>query len=45
MRRPIQYERLTLKNFTGNLIRQGGTFLGTTNKGNPFRFRMSNGSY
>ena len=38
MRRPIQYEKLTLKHFTGNLMRQGGTFLGTTNKDNPFRF-------
>ena len=23
MKRPLQYEKLTLKNFTGNLIRQG----------------------
>tara|TARA_B100001123_G_scaffold222590_1_gene250688 strand:- start:1613 stop:2692 length:1080 start_codon:yes stop_codon:yes gene_type:complete len=45
MQRPLQYEKLTPKNFTGNLIRQGGTFLGTTSSGNPFRFRMNNGSY
>ena len=44
MQRPIQYEKLSLKNFTGNLIRQGGTFLGTTSSGNPFRFRMKDGS-
>jgi len=43
--RPLQYEKLTKNNFTGNLIRQGGTFLGTTSKGNPFRFRMKDGSY
>ena len=41
----LQYEELTLKNFTGNLIRQGGTFLGTTSRGNPFRYRMKNGTY
>ena len=36
MTRPLQYEKLSLKHFTGNLIRQGGTFLGTSTKGNPF---------
>ncbi len=45
MYRPIQYEKLSLKNFSGNLIRQGGTFLGTTNKGNPFKYPMSNGGF
>ncbi|MBI29288.1 MAG: Pyrophosphate--fructose 6-phosphate 1-phosphotransferase [Alphaproteobacteria bacterium MarineAlpha5_Bin11] len=45
MQRPLQYEKLTLKRFTGNLIRQGGTFLGTTSSGNPFRFKMENGKY
>ena len=36
---------LIKKNFKGNLIRQGGTFLGTTSSGNPFRFLMKDGSY
>ena len=45
MYRPLQYEKLSLKNFSGNLIRQGGTFLGTTNKGNPFKYPMPNGSF
>ena len=45
MYRPLQYEKLSLKHFSGNLIRQGGTFLGTTNKGNPFKYRMPNGSF
>ena len=45
MQRPIQYEKLTLNHFKGNLIRQGGTFLGTTSSGNPFRFLMKDGSY
>lgn len=30
--------------FDGNLLRQGGTILGTTNKGNPFAFPMPDGS-
>ena len=45
MTRPLQYEKLTLNSFKGNLIRQGGTFLGTTNKDNPFRFPMGYGRY
>ncbi|MDA9162860.1 ROK family protein, partial [Alphaproteobacteria bacterium] len=30
--------------FSGSLLRQGGTFLGTTNKGNPFEFPMPDGT-
>jgi len=45
MTRPLQYEKLSLKHFTGNLIRQGGTFLGTSTKGNPFRYPIKNGLY
>ena len=30
--------------FTGTVMRQGGTILGTTNKGNPFAFPMADGS-
>ena len=30
--------------FDGTLIRQSGTFLGSTNKGNPFAFEMPDGS-
>ena len=45
MKRPIEYEHLKLNHFTGTLIRQGGTFLGTTNTGNPFRFPMGRGLF
>jgi phosphofructokinase-like protein len=30
--------------FTGTVMRQGGTVLGTTNKGNPFAYAMPDGS-
>ncbi len=30
--------------FDGNILRQGGTILGTTNKGNPFAFPMPDGT-
>ena len=45
MNRPVSYTKLDYNTFSGNLLRQGGTFLGTTNKGNPFKFPMSDGSF
>ncbi len=42
--RPLEIEKLTYKSFEGFLIKQGGTFLGTNSKGNPFRF-FKNGKY
>ncbi len=42
--RPLQYEVLTPDFFSGDVMRRGGTILGTTNKGNPFAFPMSDGS-
>jgi 6-phosphofructokinase 1 len=42
--RPVLAERLELALFTGNLLRQGGTILGTTNKDNPFAFPLADGS-
>lgn len=42
--RPVRYEVLTPESFTGNILRQGGTILGTTNKGDPFSFPMADGS-
>jgi 6-phosphofructokinase 1 len=44
MRRPADYEELSLGVFTGNILRMGGTILGTTNKGDPFAFPMPDGS-
>ena len=33
------------KTFEGYLLRQGGTFLGSTNKGNPFKFPLGDGQF
>jgi len=44
IKRPLDIERLTYKSFKGFLIKQGGTFLGTNSKGNPFRF-LHRGKY
>jgi 6-phosphofructokinase 1 len=44
MRRPIDHEELTLGIFTGNILRMGGTILGTTNRGDPFAFPMPDGT-
>ena len=41
MDRPLRYEQLELKIFTGNILRMGGTILGTTNEGDPFDFPIS----
>lgn len=41
---PPRTRILTLNEFDGNLLRQGGTILGTTNKGDPFAFVMPDGS-
>ncbi|MEM1399521.1 MAG: 6-phosphofructokinase, partial [Pseudomonadota bacterium] len=42
--RPVQYEVLTPNSFTGTIMRQGGTILGTTNKGDPFSCPMADGT-
>lgn len=44
MRRPLDYEELTLKIFTGNILRMGGTVLGSTNRGDPFAIKMPDGT-
>lgn len=41
---PVDAEVLDHKTFSGTLLRQGGTFLGTTNKGDPFAYPMEDGS-
>ena len=43
MKRPVAAIQLTHKIFEGYLLRQGGTFLGSTNKGNPFKFPSKDG--
>jgi 6-phosphofructokinase 1 len=42
--RPVEAEPLDLALFTGELLRIGGTILGTTNKGDPFDYPMDDGS-
>src|SRR3546814_19359090 len=41
--RPVEYEELTLDVFGGNILRMGGTVLGTPNKGDPFAYPMADG--
>jgi 6-phosphofructokinase 1 len=42
--RPVEADELEPALFDGNLIRQGGTILGTTNHGDPFAYPMADGS-
>src|SRR5260221_430011 len=44
LRRPLDFEELDLRIATVNILRLGGTILGTTNKGNPFAFPMPDDS-
>lgn len=44
LQRPVQYQTLDLANVDGNMMRQGGTILGTTNRGDPFAYPMPDGS-
>jgi 6-phosphofructokinase 1 len=44
LREPAAYEELGVQMVNSSLLRQGGTILGTTNKGNPFAFPMADGS-
>jgi 6-phosphofructokinase 1 len=41
---PPRVRKLEVSEFDGNIMRQGGTILGTTNKGNPFAWPMPDGS-
>jgi len=42
--RPVEADELDPADFDGNLLRQGGTVLGTTNYGDPFAYPMPDGS-
>ncbi len=44
LRRPLDYEEISIKIFTGNVLRMGGTILGATSVGDPFAFPMPDGS-
>jgi 6-phosphofructokinase 1 len=43
--RPLRYRELTMDTFDGRMLRESGTFLGTTSKGNPLHWRMPDGSF
>ena len=45
LRNPLDYIPLTHNNVDGAVMRMGGTFLGTTNKGDPFDFPMPDGTH
>lgn len=45
MIKPINYDLLTPEKFDIELSKKGGTFLGTVNKGDPFNYRMPDGTY
>jgi phosphofructokinase-like protein len=44
LRRPLEVEALDLSLSTVNILRLGGTVLGTTNSGDPFAFPMPDGT-
>ncbi|WP_445679030.1 ATP-dependent 6-phosphofructokinase [Radicibacter daui] len=44
LERPLRFQELDVNTFDGRLLREGGTFLGTTNKGNPFAYPMPDGT-
>jgi 6-phosphofructokinase 1 len=44
LKRPVDFEELDLRVASGNILRLGGTILGTTNKGDPFAFPMTEGT-
>lgn len=45
LERPMRYKVLTRQMFDTTIMRLGGTILGTTNKGNPFKYPMPDGSF
>ena len=44
MDRPERFVKLETDIFTGDMLRSGGTMLGTVNKGDPFAYPMPDGS-
>ena len=43
--RPLRYLELRLDTFDSRLLRESGTFLGTTSRGNPLHYQMPDGSF
>ncbi|WP_114394551.1 ATP-dependent 6-phosphofructokinase [Oleisolibacter albus] len=44
LHRPVRYQTLDVTKVDGTMMRQGGTVLGTTNKGDPFAYPMADGT-
>lgn len=44
MQRPLRARPLSVEEFDGSVLRQGGTILGSTNRGNPFAYPEPDGS-
>ncbi|MBL0942245.1 MAG: ATP-dependent 6-phosphofructokinase [Alphaproteobacteria bacterium] len=44
LQRPVSFQELELETFDCNILRMGGTILGTTNKGDPFSYPMPDGT-
>lgn len=44
MARPLEFEELSTRIFTGHILRMGGTILGSVNRGDPFAFPMPDGT-
>jgi ATP-dependent phosphofructokinase / diphosphate-dependent phosphofructokinase len=45
IQRPVNSIEFNYEIVSGSLFREGGTFLGTTNKGDPFHFKGEDGKY
>ena len=43
--RPLRYRELSVDTIDGRLLRESGTFLGTTSKGNPLHYKMPDGTF
>jgi 6-phosphofructokinase 1 len=44
MRRPVEVTEFDVRQASGEMLRQGGTILGTINKGDPFNYPMPDGT-
>lgn len=45
IKRPVLAKKLNPQDMNDDLLRKGGTFLGTINKGNPFHYPIGDGMY
>lgn len=45
MARPVNAEEFSLNRFDGTVLRKGGTILGSISSGDPFNYKMPDGTY